>query len=89
MGIVMTMLTMVWAFDYGVESLSCEWGPSTTRMRQVNEKFMGVWLRREDGLCHLRWFDSVRQIATRLSSVCPLSVVWDINRSRMLVYIFL
>ena len=37
--------------DYGVESQSCEWRPSATRIRQVKGKYMGVWLRREDALC--------------------------------------
>ena len=50
---------------------------------------MGVWLRREGVICHLRWIDSVRQIGTKLRSIRPLSVVGDIDRFFMLVYIFL
>ena len=71
-----------------MESLSCEWGPSTTQMRQAKEKFIGIWLRMEGVVCHLRWIDSIRQIATKLRSIRPLSVVGDIDRFKM-VYIFL
>ena len=73
--------------DYGVECHSCEWRPSTTQIRQVKGKFMGVLLRRR--MPFFMWIDSVRQIATKLRSVRPLLVVGDIGRSRILVYIFL